>query len=174
MIGKKGDHHKCESADSTGFQPVNPWRSVELGESKRQLPHLQTPQSTYFVTFRCRDGMSLPDEAKEIVMSAIRYWDEQRIDLDAAVVMPDHVHAIFRVLEDKPLGSVMQSIKGFSARTVNRVLGRKGALWLDESFDHIIRHEQEWEEKVVYIRNNPIKAGLVESWRRYPWLWIKG
>jgi len=124
-------------------------------KAKDNCPHLQTPQSTYFVTFRCRDGMSQPDEAKEIVMSAIRYWDEQRIDLDAAVVMPDHVHVIFRILEDRPLGAVLQSIKGFSAHAINRLLARKGALWLDESFDHIIRHEHEWEEKVAYIRNNP-------------------
>jgi REP element-mobilizing transposase RayT len=48
--------------------------------------------------------MSLPDEAKEIVMSAVRFWDGQQIDLDAAVVMPDHVHMILRVLEDLPLG----------------------------------------------------------------------
>jgi hypothetical protein len=68
----------------------------------------------------------------------------------------------------------MQSIKGFSARAVNRLLGRRGTMWLDESFDHIIRHEQEWEERIAYVRNNPIKAGLVESWQQYQWLWIKG
>ncbi len=96
-------------------------------------------------------------------MSAIRYWDGLRIELDAAVVMPDHAHLIVRVLDGLPLGAILKSIKGFSARAINRSLIRQGSLWLDESFDHIIRDEQEWDEKVAYIRNNPIKKGIVES-----------
>jgi REP element-mobilizing transposase RayT len=112
--------------------------------------------------------MLLGDEAKGIVLSAIRHWDGLRIELDAAVVMPDHVHLICRVLEEMPLGAVLKSIKGFSARAINRRLGRTGPLWLDESFDHIIRHEQEWDEKVAYVRDNPARRGLVNSWQEYP------
>jgi REP-associated tyrosine transposase len=107
------------------------------------------------------------------VLSALRYWDGVRIALDAAVVMPDHVHIILRVLEGRTLGSVLQSIKGFSSRAVNRLLRRRGAPWLDESFDHIIRHEQEWIEKLAYIRDNPVKGGLVEAWQDYRWLSIR-
>jgi hypothetical protein len=114
---------------------------VHRAETKRHLPHLQTPQSTYFVTFRCRPGIFLGDEAKRIVLSAIRHWDGLRIELDAAVIMP--------------------------------AWDEKGPLWLDESFDHIIRHEQEWDEKVGYVRDNPAKRGLVKSWQEYPWLWLK-
>ena len=62
-----------------GFQPVDPWKSPELMETRRQLPHLQTPDSTYFVTFRCRPGLFLSTSAREIVMSAIRHWDGVRM-----------------------------------------------------------------------------------------------
>jgi REP element-mobilizing transposase RayT len=171
------DHDKGpspEPVELSGFQPVNPWRSAERGEGKRHLPHLQTPQATYFVTFRCQKGLSLSNEARDIVMSAIRYWDGLRLELDAAVVMPDHVHLIVRVLEGLPLGEVLKSIKGFSARAINRILASHGPLWIGESFDHIIRHEQEWEEKVAYVRDNPVKRGIVASWQEYPWLWIRG
>ncbi len=106
-------------------------------------------------------------------MSAIRHWDGLRIELDAAVVMPDHVHLIVRILNGLPLGAILKSIKGFSARAINRTLASRGSLWLDESFDHIIRHEQEWHEKVIYIRDNPTNKGIVENWQDYPWLWIK-
>jgi len=137
----KGERVSWEPLEINGFQPVNPWRSAGRGETKRHLPHLQTPDATYFVTFRCRKGVSLSDEAREIVMSAIRYWDGLRIELDAAVVMPDHVHLIVPILDGLPLSAILKSIKGFSARAFNRVLVRQGSLWLDESFDHIIRHE---------------------------------
>jgi adenine-specific DNA methylase len=43
----------------TGFQPVNPWKSADLSIQRRNLPHLQVPQATYFVTFRCRKGTDL-------------------------------------------------------------------------------------------------------------------
>ncbi len=174
MTKRRGENRTYEHTGKTDFEPVNPWKSGERRESVRHLPQLETPQSTYLVTFRCRDGLSLSAEAREIVLSAIRYWDGVRIDLDAAVVMPDHVHIMLRVLEGQPLSAVLQSIKGFSSRAVNQLLRRKGAFWLDESFDHIIRHEQEWEEKVAYIRDNPVKGGLVECWQHYRWLWIKG
>jgi REP element-mobilizing transposase RayT len=169
----KGDGTPSDNTGKMDFEPVNPWKSVERRESLRHLPHLETPQSTYLVTFRCHDGLFLPAEARDIVFAAIRHWDRVRIDLDGAVVMPDHVHIMLRVLEGRSLSSVLQSIKGFSSRAINQLLRRKGAFWLDESFDHIIRNEQEWEEKLTYIRDNPVKGRLVERWQHYRWLWLK-
>jgi REP element-mobilizing transposase RayT len=163
----------AERVDGDGFQPVDPWKSPELTETRRNLPHLQAPESTYFVTFRCREGLLLSEPEREIVMAAIRHWDSIRIELNAAVVMPNHVHLIFRLLRGLSLGAVLQSIKGYSARSINALRARKGPLWLDESFDHVIRHRQELEEKTEYIRQNPITRGLTTSWHEYRWLWIK-
>jgi REP element-mobilizing transposase RayT len=146
---------------------INPWKSKDLAGRRRNLPHLQTPQATYFVTFRCRGRIDLPGSARDIVLFAIRHWDGQRIELDAAVVMPDHVDAIFRVIDGSDLSVVLQSIKSFSATAVNRLLRRGGNLWVEESFDDIIRHRQEWEEKMAYLRNNPVKRGLVKNWMDY-------
>jgi REP element-mobilizing transposase RayT len=156
----------------TGFQPVNPWKSPDLITQKRNLPHLQAREATYFVTFRCRKGVTLPETARELTLSAIRYWDGKRIDLDGAVVMPDHVHAMFRVTDASTLSEIMHSIKSFSSNQVNRLIGRKGQLWLDETFDHIIRHELEWEEKLGYIRQNPVKNNLAASPEDYSWLYV--
>ncbi len=164
---------RAEPIELDGFRPVDPWKSPERSESRRHLPHLQAPESTYFITFRCREGLFLSDQAKEIVMSSIRHWDGIRFDLDAAVVMSDHVHLIFRILGGLSLSAILQSIKGYSARLVNALLARKGPFWLDESFDHVIRQEQEWDEKIEYIRENPAKRGLVTNWQNYRWLWIR-
>ena len=103
-------------------------------------------------------------------MSALRHWDGQRIDLDAAVIMPDHVHAIFRITDGSTLGQILHSVKSFSSNEINKLLSRSGPLWLDESFDHIIRHGNEWEEKAEYVRQNPVKKGLAERPEVYHWL----
>ena len=48
-----------------------------------------------------------------------------------------------------------------------------GSVWSDENFDHIIRHAVELEEKLQYVRQNPIKRGLVDHPDSYKWLFIK-
>jgi REP element-mobilizing transposase RayT len=106
-------------------------------------------------------------------MATIRSCDRKNIDLDAAVVMPDHTHLIFKLIEPYELAGLLQRIKGTSARQINQMLKREGSLWSDESFDHIIRHVEELEEKVEYIRNNPFKRGLADHPDVYKWVFIK-
>jgi len=161
------------SWSGTGFQPVNPWKSAELVVQRRNLAHLQASAARYFVTFRCRKGFILPEAARDITLSAIRYWDCKRIDLDAAVIMPDHAHAMFRIADASTLSAILHSIKSFSSKQINHLLRRKGSIWLDESFDHIIRHELEWDEKLEYIWQNPVKNNLAARPEYYPWSYLK-
>jgi REP element-mobilizing transposase RayT len=106
-------------------------------------------------------------------MAAIVECDQASIDLDAAVIMPDHAHLIFRLIEPYQLSQVLQRIKGRSARRINQVLKSNGSVWSDESFDHIIRHAAELEEKLEYVRQNPVKRGLVNHTDCYKWVFIK-
>ncbi|HSV30530.1 MAG TPA: DUF1156 domain-containing protein [Atribacteraceae bacterium] len=160
-------------ACGTGFQPVNPWKAPDLSTTRRNLPHMETGGATYFVTFRCRKGLEMPPEAREAVLSAIRHWDGKRISLDAAVVMQDHAHAMFRITDESKLGEILHSIKSFSANQVNKLQNRMGPFWLDENFDHIVRHAAEWDEKFEYIRQNPVKKELVAASEDYPFLYPK-
>ena len=51
------------------------------------------------------------------------------------------------------------------------LLGRSGAVWQEESFDHVLRSNESLAEKVEYVCRNPVRAGLVASVGEYPWLW---
>ena len=161
------------AVELTDFQPLDPWKSSELVVRSRKLPHLELAGATYFVTFRCHLSFQLPPQARDLVMSVLQERHHKTIDLDAAVVMPDHVHAVFRVIEPYALSPVLQQIKGRSSRQINQSLRRQGRVWLVESFDHIIRHAEELEEKVEYIRHNPAKQGLEDSLGGYKWLFVK-
>ena len=91
--------------------------------------------------------------------------------------MPTHVHLLFWALRDStgwpfPLVKIMQSLKGSSAHTLNKLLGRSGPVWDEESFDHVLRSDESWEQKREYIRQNPVRAGLVERPEDYRWLWL--
>ena len=104
----------------------------------------------------------------EMVDRAIRFFSGSRYVLDAYVIMPDHVHLLVRPLYDWTLSKILQGLKGFTAREINRALGRAGHFWQIESFDHLIRNEEDWLDKQDYIHNNPVKAGLVENGYDYP------
>ena len=159
--------------NSGGFEAIDPWKSEYLDVRRRNLPHLGVPGATYFVTFRCRSGVELAAQARDVMIAAIVECDQKSIDLDAAVVMSDHAHLIFRLIERYELSHVLQRIKGRSARQINQMLKKEGAVWSDESFDHIIRHAAELEEKLEYVRQNPVKRGLVDHPHGYRWLLIK-
>ena len=123
--------------------------------------------------------------AKEIAES-LHYRDDKVYCLDAYCIMPNHVHVVFTPLAMQssrtdvvnsaenpaqteglcynPLSSIMQSLKGYTAYKANRLLGRSGAFWQGESYDHVIRDLNEWRRIVTYVLNNPVKAGLVDTW----------
>jgi REP element-mobilizing transposase RayT len=96
------------------------------------------------------------------------------MELHAAVIMPDHVHLLFTPLlvNNAPasLPDIMRLIKGRSARKVNQLLGRHGCVWQEECFDHVLRSNESLAEKLDYICQNPVRAGLVKSEAEYPWL----
>ena len=84
--------------------------------------------------------------------------------------MPEHVHAIL-VPPDLALEEMLGFIKGRSARNVNLLLNRIGSLWQSESFDHEIRRAESLEQKIEYVRQNPVRRGLCATPDEYPWLW---
>jgi REP element-mobilizing transposase RayT len=130
--------------------------------------------------WRVIPGRQLEPDDRTLVLDAIRFWDERRWRVFVAVVMPDHVHTIVKPLPADPntgavpdLGELLRSVKGFSARVVNRRQSRTGTLWQDERYDRIIRDERELAETWDYIRFNPVTAGLAETPEQYAWLYEK-
>ena len=89
-------------------------------------------------------------------------------DLAAYIIMANHVHAL--LLPKVSVSQLMKSLKGYTAREANRLLGRTGTpFWQKESYDHWVRDEAEWRRIARYIENNPVKAGLVSSPEAYRW-----
>lgn len=143
---------------------------------RRNLPHIENIEKTYFVTFHCKDDFELSPSARDIALKHMVYEHKRRIELHVAVVMPNHAHMLFDILEDEraepfPLASITQSVKSVSAHNINKRLNRRGPVWQDESFDHSLRSEGDFSEKMIYIIGNPVKAGLVKNPNDYKWLW---
>ncbi|MCJ7738580.1 MAG: transposase [Anaerolineae bacterium] len=113
-----------------------------------------------------------------LVADSIRYRDGSVYDLLAFCIMPNHMHLVFTPLNDDDghpygLSKIMQSLKGYTARECNRILGRQGGFWRHESYDHWVRDEAECERIVRYVTANPVKAGLVGHWEDWPWTYVR-
>jgi putative transposase len=108
-------------------------------------------------------------EIASIVMQAL--YDGQnrfgRYRLDAFVIMPNHVHLL--VEARVPMAQWLRSLKGFTAHIANRNLGLRGPFWQDESYDHLVRNDDEFDRTRRYIENNPVPAGLCHTPEQYPW-----
>ena len=125
---------------------------------RRRLPHWRLSNATYFVTWRLSPGQAeLSSEERSLVVNALRHFDTIRYHLLAFVVMNDHVHVLVQPMNNFALEAITHSWKSFTANQAQRVHGRKGSLWQDESFDRIVRDEDEFFEKLFYILNNPVR-----------------
>ncbi|MCF7733578.1 MAG: dihydropteroate synthase [Akkermansiaceae bacterium] len=94
-------------------------------------------------------------QVADIVAQGIQHFAGQRYELGAWCVMPNHVHMIVSPLDGHTLPEILHSIKRHTALEANRLLGRKGGFWQKESYDHIIRSEDDYWSQREYILRNP-------------------
>jgi primosomal protein N' (replication factor Y) len=157
-------------------------QALETTARKRNLPHFEIPGFTYHVTWRTHNKLVLSPEARAKTLDACHFWHGQKIKCYAACVMPDHVHLLIQPLPVQTAGKegvhslaeILHSIKSFSAHEVNNVMQRTGPVWMDESFDRLIRSEADLHKTWNYIWNNPRKIGLVGPMEEYPYIWTPG
>lgn len=143
---------------------------------RRNLPHIEKAGRAHFITFDTFDRWQLPPAARDLVLKHCLHENGVKLQMLITVVMPDHVHMIFIPLENErnetlSFEEIVGAIKGASSHSVNKVLKRSGTVWQDESFDHVIRHADSLEQKIEYVRKNPVRKGLVSRPEDYKWLW---
>ncbi|HPH11563.1 MAG TPA: DNA methyltransferase [Thermotogota bacterium] len=162
------------------FTPCDPFKTEKGTYRKDNLPHIQVPGATYFITFRTHEFRVLSPEARRIALNSLCHWDDQRWKLFSAVVMPDHVHIIAKPLlkQDEQywdLSEVLHSVKSFSANEINKSEEKTGTpVWQTESYDRVIRDAYELGNELAYLNHNPIKARLVNNAEAYDWRYVAG
>lgn len=155
---------------------------------RRRLPHVQKADAALFVTCCTLGRIALLEAARDLIFDhclreggvlafAAAATFTPRVRMHAVVVMPDHVHWLLTPLRNSngwpyPLVDILQCLKSATAHRINKVLHTSGPVWQEESFDHVLRSEESWKEKAEYIRQNPVRRGLVAEGERYRWLWV--
>ncbi len=142
----------------------------------KHLPRLErvwVERSIYFITTCAekRRRILAQDSVAEILIDEWRSGAEKHgWPVGRYVVMPDHVHFFCAPeMEAKSLSDFVGNWKRWTSRRIH-ALRRPGTaspatgpLWQAGFFDHLIRSDESYDEKWNYVRDNPVRAGLVAS-----------
>ncbi len=97
--------------------------------------------------------------------------------LHGFVFMSDHVHLLLTVGKNGTISDIMRDWKHRTGFEMNNLLYRQGCLWQRDFWEHTIRNEKDFLEKINYIHQNPVKSGYVdtaEEWKYSSARWYSG
>jgi putative transposase len=141
----------------------------------RRLDSVWIENPVYFLTL-CAAGRR-PALANDAAVAILRVefgaapkrygWSVGRF-----VAMPDHLH-FFCVNNEAPsassLSRFMAGFKQWTAKGILRETGLAQPFWQKEFFDHVLRTDESYESKWLYVRENPVRAGLVSTADDWPY-----
>jgi REP element-mobilizing transposase RayT len=110
-----------------------------------------------------------PDLA-DLVAGAIRFFEGKRYELQAWVVMPNHAHVVVWPTPGHTLSEILHSWKSYTSHEINKRLPSKVVpFWQNESYEHLIRDDDDLYRCCHYTHTNPVNAGLCS--RPGDWKW---
>jgi putative transposase len=148
------------------FSPMHERRHL------RRLHSIWLKKPVYFLTV-CAAGrrpiLHQPAVAP-LLIQALR--DAPRIHgwiVGRFVIMPDHVHFFCTAAaETKGLPAFIRDWKRWTARQIEEVTAIPPPIWQLEFFDHVLRSPKSYSDKWHYVRENPVRAGLVAVADEWP------
>ena len=151
-------------ADAFPEELRSEWESLLKLENDRQR---RIELEAYLDQGRGACHLRQPEIARAVEAS-FRFRHGEDYELRAWVIMPNHVHLLFKVF-NVPMSQLLDAWKGFTAKQANKVLGRRGKFCQEGYWDTFIRDEEHERRSQKYIEENLVQAGLVVSRKEWPW-----
>jgi REP element-mobilizing transposase RayT len=164
------EHWKREQAE---WLEQNECQVPDLAEAAA-LGRLPEPMRRQFLKFRkqrwheslddChgRCLLRLPEVAQEVADSLLSF-NNQRYDLERFVVMPNHLHLLVQMRDERSARKQITEWMRFTGRKINKALNQSGDFWQTEPFDHLVRSDKQFRYLQTYIAENPKYARLNSS-----------
>jgi putative transposase len=142
-----------------------------------QYRRIHAPGGTFFftlVTYECRQVFG-EEQTVILLRNAFRsVLQKHPFTIEAAVVLPDHQHMIWRLPEnDGDYATRWRLIKSHFTHhwegnrdiptSTSRQLKGERAVWQRRYWEHLIRDDRDWQQHVEYIHYNPVKHGLARA-----------
>lgn len=144
-----------------------------LADGKNKYIEFKNIQFNYFDDWidnykECKHNLTL-DPYSNIIKKVIHSDENIKYILSAYCIMSNHIHLVIKPLTKNngtfyTITELTGFLKSITAHKINKALSLKGQVWQHESYDRIIRDENEYLDTVKYVIMNPVKAGLVDKW----------
>ena len=133
---------------------------------------------SYYLTLVTQGRKSFLVDNIDVLRTAFKLSKKKYLyEIEAIVILPDHLHMIIRPQIAKEYSKIIRYIKrsfvyGLDQETKDQAKaeishakyhrGHSG-IWQERFYEHTIRDEKDWLEKMEYIKYNPIKHNHVEN-----------
>lgn len=155
------------------------------------MPNYRRPKvrggTVFFTVCLAQRGSALLVDEIEILRKAVKVTRARRpFGIDAWVVLPDHMHAVWTLPADDPSysdrwGAIKarfskvvrlkggESVGFRAARSPSKVAKQDAGIWQRRFWEHHVRDEADYVAHVRYCITNPVKHGLVERPEDWPY-----
>ncbi len=138
-----------------------------------RLPTIWIRKPVYFVTMCVESRRRILDRVPVAHLVTEALFDASRIHgwaIGRFVIMPDHIHFFCTAVTDaKGLSAFIRDWRRWTARRIAEEAGISPPIWQREFFDHVLRSPRSYEAKWRYVRENPVRAGLVIAPNDWPY-----
>jgi len=133
---------------------------------------------SYYLTLVTQGRKPLLVENIEVLRTAFKLSKKKySYEIEAIVILPDHLHMIIRPKVATEYSKIIrhikrsfvygldQEIKDQAKAEISHAKYHRGhaGIWQERFYEHTIRDEKDWLEKIEYIKYNPIKHEYVEN-----------
>ena len=121
----------------------------------------------YFITFvtHQRRACLACTTVHEAILAFAARGHERGFSVGRFVIMPDHVHLFACNGSNLTLGRCI----GLMKQVISKTLKQPTPHWQRGFFDHVLRSSESYSQKWSYVRENPVRAGLVEVAEDWPY-----
>jgi len=154
---------------------VSRWNNFNIWRGR--LPHWRADGVNYYLTFRHR--RALTETECQDLFAALLKPQGRKWDLELLAVLPEKTEMIVAV-ETSPTGEpfelsdIVEKAKSKAGKVIIKRSGERYPPFYSESYDRIVRDEDEMSSTWEAIVESPQKAGLTEDSEDYQFLWVNG
>ena len=136
----------------------------------RRLDRIWLDSPIYFITMCTKDRRAVlaRDKVNEILIEEWRPAHERHgWIVGRYVIMPDHLHLFVRGDQTFVLATWVRGLK----RAILKIFPSefRTSFWQPGFFDHLLRSDESYAQKWEYVRQNPVRAGLVKFAEDWPY-----
>jgi len=136
-----------------------------------RLRRVELHSRLFFVTTNLRRGATpINDREFPVLAKAIEgVRGRTKTAVCGYCLMPDHWHAIVLPQEGSSISDFLMRVKIAAYQRISKATNLRGGIWQSRFYDHILRTRREFDQTLEYIHRNPVRRGLVETPREWPW-----